>query len=304
MTWSGPHAAWASSWCPSTPTERSPIQSSADTIFVSLDGLRETNDALRGPVFDRVLANVAASDHPNLLVNYTINTRNRPDVAGFCHLVRETPNLRGVFFYFHTPYYGFDDLYLDAGQRQCVVQELLGLKRQGLPVLNSVSALKAAASGRWKRPSDLCLVWANDELYTCCRALGKDEVCETAGTWATQKSCRFSSSIRARSARPCATSRPGHPPARIPWHDRDAHPCGAKAPERIRQPVRVSSLRGAGARRWPDTVDLYLHVPFCRNFCPYCPYYKEAYDPDRIAPFVAAVQREIALWSARAHPAG
>lgn len=50
---------------------------------------------------------------------------------------------------------------------------------------------------------------------------------------------------------------------------------------------------------WPDHPDLYLHVPFCRNLCPYCPYYKEEYDKALIAGFAEALKREVGLWTAR-----
>ena len=29
-----------------------------------------------------------------------------------------------------------------------------------------------------------------------------------------------------------------------------------------------------------DEFGLYLHIPFCRQICPYCPYNKELYDPE------------------------
>jgi oxygen-independent coproporphyrinogen-3 oxidase len=50
---------------------------------------------------------------------------------------------------------------------------------------------------------------------------------------------------------------------------------------------------------WPGQTDLYLHVPFCQNFCPHCPYYKERYEPKLVAPFIAAVRRECRLWANR-----
>ncbi|MCF7913240.1 MAG: hypothetical protein K9M99_11970 [Candidatus Cloacimonetes bacterium] len=28
-----------------------------------------------------------------------------------------------------------------------------------------------------------------------------------------------------------------------------------------------------------DEIGLYLHIPFCQQICPYCPYNKEVYDP-------------------------
>jgi MoaA/NifB/PqqE/SkfB family radical SAM enzyme len=158
-----------------------PIESSADTVFVSLDGLKETNDSLRGPIFDRVWDNIARSSHNNLIINYTINTLNSGDVPEFCRLVARTPRLRGIFFYFHTPYYGRDELFLDLDQRRRLAQNLLALKRKRLPVLNSVAGLKAVISNRWCRPSDHCLVWANGRTYKCCRAIGNPDVCKDCG---------------------------------------------------------------------------------------------------------------------------
>lgn len=53
---------------------------------------------------------------------------------------------------------------------------------------------------------------------------------------------------------------------------------------------------------WPDRLDLYLHVPFCRSFCPHCPYYKEPYEARAAERFVAAVRREARQWAQLAEP--
>jgi len=45
------------------------LDSSADVLWVSLDGLGDSHDQNRGPTFDRILANIAASGHPKLYVN-------------------------------------------------------------------------------------------------------------------------------------------------------------------------------------------------------------------------------------------
>jgi MoaA/NifB/PqqE/SkfB family radical SAM enzyme len=158
-----------------------PLETCADSVFVSLDGTREVNNALRGSVYDKVMRHIRRSTHPNLLINYTINARNESVIAQFLEEVAAEPHLHGVFFYFHTPYYGRDELFLDLRQRRAVVQHLLDLKAQGLPVLNSVSALKAAASDRWPRPSSHCYVFAGGDLFRCCRAIGRDEVCRECG---------------------------------------------------------------------------------------------------------------------------
>jgi len=42
-----------------------------------------------------------------------------------------------------------------------------------------------------------------------------------------------------------------------------------------------------------DAVGLYLHVPFCRQICPYCPYNKELYDEEVAKRYADAVKIEI-----------
>lgn len=43
------------------------------------------------------------------------------------------------------------------------------------------------------------------------------------------------------------------------------------------------------------TYGLYLHIPFCTNNCPYCPYYKTTYDKTKITPFLKALDNEVIL---------
>lgn len=40
-------------------------------------------------------------------------------------------------------------------------------------------------------------------------------------------------------------------------------------------------------------LGLYLHIPFCDQICPYCPYNKELYHPDSAAQYTSAVIKEI-----------
>ena len=46
-------------------------------------------------------------------------------------------------------------------------------------------------------------------------------------------------------------------------------------------------------------VDIYLHIPFCRNLCPYCPYNRIRYDKTLAATYLAAVLAEIDLYHER-----
>ncbi len=45
-----------------------------------------------------------------------------------------------------------------------------------------------------------------------------------------------------------------------------------------------------------DEFGLYLHVPFCRQICPYCPYNKELYRPEMAERYAGAVLREIDIY--------
>ena len=50
-------------------------------------------------------------------------------------------------------------------------------------------------------------------------------------------------------------------------------------------------------------TSVYLHVPFCRNACPYCPYTKVPYRPELVAPFEEAALAEVGWWAQAVGPA-
>lgn len=52
-----------------------------------------------------------------------------------------------------------------------------------------------------------------------------------------------------------------------------------------------------------ERTSLYLHVPFCRHFCPYCPYTKVAYCESLIEPYTRAAIAEVDWWADMIGPA-
>lgn len=46
-----------------------------------------------------------------------------------------------------------------------------------------------------------------------------------------------------------------------------------------------------------DELGLYLHIPFCRQICPYCPYNKEIYQSGVAEAYAKAMMREIDLYA-------
>src|SRR4051812_4835109 len=48
-----------------------------------------------------------------------------------------------------------------------------------------------------------------------------------------------------------------------------------------------------------QVVAFYVHVPFCKDICPYCPFNKFNFRPDRAERFMTAIAAEMALTSAQ-----
>jgi len=42
-----------------------------------------------------------------------------------------------------------------------------------------------------------------------------------------------------------------------------------------------------------EKIDMYIHIPFCKNKCPYCPYNKIMYDKNLVRPYLEAILAEI-----------
>ena len=156
------------------------IRTSADTVFVSLDGLQETHDGLRGASFARIMDNICDSANPSLFVNFTINSHNKDELEGFLAHVHGVKQIRGTFFYFHTPYYGHDELYVEPGERAVILRRLLEYKRR-YRILNSRAGLQSALKNDWKRPLEICSVYEKGDRYKCCRYPDDPELCRNCG---------------------------------------------------------------------------------------------------------------------------
>ena len=157
-----------------------PLETSADIVFVSVDGLPVTHDALRGESYDRIMVNIRRSSHPSLFINYTINQENKDEIGKFCARMDPIDQIRGVFFYFHTPYYGQDELYVEPDERRRILHKLLEYSKY-YRVLNSRAGLRSALRDDWRRPLDMCSVYEGGVVYPCCRSAGDPELCRQCG---------------------------------------------------------------------------------------------------------------------------
>lgn len=124
------------------------LETSADTVWVSVDGLRETHNFNRGNSFDRVMDNITSSPHPKILANITINRVNCREIPELVQFLEG--KVKGITIQFYYPYEGTEDLWVDTEDRVWVLDELLRLKREGLPVLDSCVTLEALKENRWR----------------------------------------------------------------------------------------------------------------------------------------------------------
>ena len=156
------------------------LKTPADLVWVSIDGLPGTYDRRRGDHFHQVVRAVLASPHPKVAIIYVIDRFTAEGVEPFLRWVAAARfPVIGVMFYFHTPYYGRDELYLTADERAPIIDRLLGDIRAGLPVINSRAGLLALKSGNWPRRMPVAAVLDVEGESACCRA--PDEICPDCG---------------------------------------------------------------------------------------------------------------------------
>ena len=157
-----------------------PIETSADTVFISVDGLQKTHDFLRGKSFDRIMENIFKSLHPSMFINYTINNYNKSEIEEFCGFIDKIHQIRGIFFFIHTPYYGYDDLYIEPAGRNEILNKLLDYKKK-YKILNSKAGLNSALNNDWRRPLNICRVYEKGNMHECCSFPGDPELCKDCG---------------------------------------------------------------------------------------------------------------------------
>jgi MoaA/NifB/PqqE/SkfB family radical SAM enzyme len=125
----------------------------ADSIWVSLDGLGAYHDEIRGKgVFERLCKNIAESKQKALSVNMVINSKNYNSVEETIRFTKENPHIHSISLNFYTPSsLAPDPLFLDWDKRKEIIDLIIGMKKAGYPVMNSVSGLKKMKTNNFKK---------------------------------------------------------------------------------------------------------------------------------------------------------
>jgi MoaA/NifB/PqqE/SkfB family radical SAM enzyme len=156
------------------------LDTKADLTWVSIDGLPGIFEKRRGDHFHEVEKAVRVDPHPPVALIYVIDRYTAEGVEPFLRWVRDTRlPVVGVMFYFHTPYYGVDELFLNSDERAPIIDQLIAFVKKGLPIINSRAGLLALKRGNWPRRMPVAYVADIDGEWACCRA--PDAACADCG---------------------------------------------------------------------------------------------------------------------------
>jgi len=158
------------------------IEVDSDIVWVSIDGLKETHDRIRGESFERIMANIESSPHPRIYAHVTINSLNWTEVPELVEFLSRM--VKGITIQFHYPFDEVDEgLFLPFDQRRQTLDGLIRMKRQSSPVANSYACLEALKDNRWRcRPWLIASVDPDGKLTHGCYLKGRGEIsCQRCG---------------------------------------------------------------------------------------------------------------------------
>lgn len=125
-----------------------PIESSADVVWVSIDGLKDTHEKNRGLCFDKIISNIKASFHPKILANITITSLNDGEIPDLIKFLKQL--VKGITIQFYYPFPNSEDLWLPEDRRIAVLDQLIKMKQDGFPILDSVATLEGLKKNTWR----------------------------------------------------------------------------------------------------------------------------------------------------------
>ncbi len=175
------------------------LESDSDYLWVSLDGDKWQHNRLRnGDVYDKVVRNIAKSNHNKIYINFTINRINLRDFEKSALKIMKFKKMKGLMFHLCTPYVGLEEstLQLSDKEKDLAIKKILAIKkRHPVGVSNTFSGIKALENNKWERPIWGSIVVNSGEISGCCcrKDIYNEKVCENCGctpaveTWVLQR---------------------------------------------------------------------------------------------------------------------
>lgn len=174
-----------------------PLNSSADYLWVSLDGFQQNHNDIRGNIYNEVILNIKKTKHKGIYINFTISKINYLDFEKSAEKILNINNVKGILFHLYTNYLGGDQsLVIDAEKRKDILNRILRLKyRYPIKISNTFAGIKALIKDNWERPLWGSVTLNKGEVSACCCRNGiyDEAVCKNCGcspaaeTWVLQK---------------------------------------------------------------------------------------------------------------------
>lgn len=149
--------------CTITTNAQKPFPGShADSIWVSMDGVGEVHERVRGEgTFARLEKNIAGCGHKALSVNMAINVLNYDNVATAIEYAAQNPHIKSISLNFHTPFPGTEHMAIDQALRAQIIDMIIDYKKKGYPIMNSVAGLRKMKTLDFKKRC-----WMTNFIYT------------------------------------------------------------------------------------------------------------------------------------------
>ena len=169
----------------------------ADLILVSLDGVKESHNKIRGNTYDTVLGNISDAATNNICIYMAINQINKSDIEQVCKTAIHSPKVKAISFNFHTPYPGTEYLQLSREEKQNCCDQITHLIDRGYPIINLRSAFPSIVNNNFKTPCYQCVVTENGKQWPCGRCVDIPGLCSQCGFFfAAELSLVFSGNLK------------------------------------------------------------------------------------------------------------
>jgi MoaA/NifB/PqqE/SkfB family radical SAM enzyme len=125
-----------------------------DAIWISIDGVQESHDRLRGEgSYQRIMATLRDYPEKNTYSMTTLSRANAAEIEAICRELSAT-SLKGLIFNFMYPYQDVKQEVLPREERIACAQQLLKLKRKYPKIVSSDSYLQTVG-----QPDKICHPW-------------------------------------------------------------------------------------------------------------------------------------------------
>jgi len=140
-----------------------------DVFWISIDGMSDTHNYLRGPgVFEKLIDTLEKNPGKKFISLTTISKTNAKDVEPLCEYFSQSNLLYGLMFHFSYPYNDIKDPTLNAEERREIAQDMLELKKKYPKLMNSESYLRTVGEEKTCYPWLLVVVTADGKQQHGC----------------------------------------------------------------------------------------------------------------------------------------